>query len=264
MNRSAGRGRAAPSEYIVPFVVPVVVLAAWEIAVRAGILEPLFFPPPTLIIQTFSKLIGNGELLSNLYPTLGRIFGGLALGTVPGLMLGLAMGWSRRVRLVFDPIVAALYPVPKIANLPLVMLVLGIGEISKLAIIGIGTFFLMSINAMAGVRNIDRVYFEVAANNNAGRLKVFTRVVVPGSLPMIFAGVRLALGMALLLVVAVEFNTARRGIGAMIWLAWQTLRTEQLYVGVIVCAVLGIVFSTVLKRIERHFMPWEDSLLSQP
>ncbi len=81
---------------------------------------------------------------------------------------------------------------------------------------------------------------------------------------MIFAGVRLALGMALLLVVAVEFNTARRGIGAMIWLAWQTLRTEQLYVGVIVCAVLGIVFSTVLKRIERHFMPWEDSLLSQP
>jgi ABC-type nitrate/sulfonate/bicarbonate transport system permease component len=261
MKRGSRQEGTVRFEYVIPILSPVLILVVWEIAVRVGMLHPLFFPPPSAIFQTLFKLIDNGELQSNLYPTLRRIFLGFALGAVPGLILGLGMGWSPKLRLVLDPIISALYPIPKIAILPLVMLVLGIGEISKMAIVGIGSFFLISINSMAGVRNIDRIFFEVAENYNASKLKIFTRVVFPGSLPMIFAGMRLALGMSLLLVVAVEFNTANEGIGVMIWLAWETLRTERLYVGVMICALLGLVFSEVLRRIERHFMPWEETFI---
>jgi len=135
--------------------------------------------------------------------------------------------------------------------------------VSKIAVVGIGSFFLVLINSMAGVRNINLIYFEVAENYGAGKLKVFTKVVLPGRLPMIFAGMRLALGMSLLLVVAIEFITANYGIGAMMWQAWETLRTENLYVGVIICAILGLIFSSSLERIERYLIPWEETLLQK-
>ncbi len=249
------------SEIILPILSPVLILALWEIAVRLGYLKPLFFPPPSLIFQTILRMVSNGELQQNLFPTMTRIFLGFILGAVPGLILGLSMGWSRKIRLFMDPVISALYPIPKIAILPLIMLLLGIGELSKISVVGIGSFFLVTINSMTGVRNINRIYFEVAKNYGAKRLRVFTKVVLPGSLPMIFAGMRLALGMSLLLVVAVEFSAANYGLGAMIWLAWETLRTEKLYVGIIICALLGLIFTSVLKRIERHFMPWEETLI---
>jgi NitT/TauT family transport system permease protein len=260
MKQVKRQSRKFRSEAILPIIAPVLILTLWEIAVRLGYLKPLFFPPPSLIFKTFLKLARNGELQQNLYPTLVRILWGFLLGTVPGLIVGLSMGWSNKFRLFMDPIIAGLYPVPKIAILPLIMLLLGIGELSKIVVVGIGSFFLVTINAMTGVKNINRIYFEVAKNYGAGRFKVFTKVVLPGSLPMIFAGMRLSLGMSLLLVVAVEFTAANYGLGAMIWLAWETLRTENLYVGVIICAILGIIFTTVLRRIERHFMPWEEAL----
>ncbi len=237
------------------------ILVLWEIAVQLGFLKPLFFPPPSLIFQTTLRLISSGELQCNLYPTLIRVFVGFAVGAIPGIILGLSMGWSSKIRLFMDPIISALYPVPKIAILPLFMLLLGIGEVSKVAVVGIGAFFLVLINSMAGVRNINLIYFEVAENYGAGKLKVFTKVVLPGSLPMIFAGMRLALGMSLLLVVAIEFITANYGLGAMMWLAWETLRTENLYIGMITCALLGLIFTSLLERIERHLIPWKETLL---
>jgi len=249
------------ADVIFPVLVPVIIFALWEIASHAGYLNPLFFPPPSRIFKTAAEMVQTGELQRNLFPTLMRILLGFLLGTVPGILLGLSMGWSRRVRMLIDPVISILYPIPKIAILPLIMLLLGIGELSKVTVVGIGTFFLVTINAMTGVRSINRIYFEVANNYGAKKLKIFTKVVLPGSLPMVFSGMRLALGMSLILVVAVEFNTANYGLGALIWLAWETLRTEKLYVGILICAVLGIVFTSVLKRIERHFMPWEETLM---
>jgi NitT/TauT family transport system permease protein len=237
------------------------ILLLWEIAVQLGFLKPLFFPPPSLIFQATLRLISSGELQRNLYPTLIRVFFGFAVGAIPGMMLGLSMGWSSKIRLFVDPFISALYPIPKIAILPLFMLVLGIGELSKVAVVGVGAFFLVLINSMAGVRNIDKIYFEVAENYGARKFKVFTKVVLPGSLPMIFAGMRLALGMSLLLVVAIEFIAANYGLGAMMWLAWETLRTENLYIGVIICALLGLIFTSLLEKVEKYFMPWEETLL---
>jgi ABC-type nitrate/sulfonate/bicarbonate transport system permease component len=233
-----------------------VVLAAWEAAVRMGMLNALFFPPPSLVFRTIVRLTASGELPGHVAISLQRAVLGFVLGAGPGVLLGLCMGWSRRVRAAMEPLVSATYPVPKVALLPIVMLIFGIGEASKIVIVAISAFFPAVINAMTGVIGINPVYFEVAVNCGARRWKTFTRVVIPGSLPLVFAGLRLSLGMALLLVVAAEFVAARTGVGAMIWLAWQTLRTENLYAGVVTWAVLGVVSTEAMRRLEGRVIRW--------
>src|SRR3990172_2427577 len=239
---------------------PMIVILIWEIVVRLGYLESLFFPPPTLVFMTLIKLLKTGELQPHVFISLRRIFFGFLLGSIPGLFLGLIMGWSKGVRVFLDPVVSATYPIPKIALLPLIMLIFGIGELSKIVLIAIGCFFLVLINSMAGVININRIYFDVAENYGASRYKIFTKVVLQGSLPMIFTGLRLALGTSLILVVAAEMVSANQGLGAMIWLAWETLRTEKLYVGIVVIAFLGLIFTFVLKRLERKLIPWQREI----
>ncbi|MHA2216758.1 MAG: ABC transporter permease [Candidatus Hodarchaeales archaeon] len=236
---------------------PTIILLFWEIIVRLGLVESLFFPPPTIILATLFELLQRGELQPHVFISLRRMFFGFLLGSFPGLILGLIMGWSSRVRIFFDPLVSAIYPIPKIALLPLIMLIFGIGEMSKIVLIAIGCFFLVLINSMAGVTNINKIYFEVAKNYGASEYRILTQVVLMGSLPMIFAGLRLALGLSLILVVAAEMVSANHGLGAMIWLAWETMRTEKMYIGIIVIGFLGLLFTSILKRIERYFIPWE-------
>lgn len=240
-----------------PAVVVFVALTAWELGVRTGVISSLFFPAPSFIALTFVQLIANGKLAVNLGATLLRIFLGFTLGGIPGMVLGLFMGWSRRLRIVIDPFIAAAHPVPKIAVLPLIMVIFGIGESSKVIVVAVATFFPLLINTMAGVRQIRPIYFEVAKNYGASFLKIFTRVVVPGSLPMILTGARLALNIALLLTIAVELVAAQRGLGSMIWFAWETLRTEELYASIAVTAVLGISFNFLLQRMATHLVPWQ-------
>lgn len=232
------------------------ILLVWEVCGRAGLISDLFFPVPSRIFITFLAMIADGELQDNLSITLIRVFSGFLLGTATGLLLGLSMGVSERLRLFIDPVIAATYPIPKLAIFPLLMIIFGIGELSKVMAIAIGCFFIIVINTMAGVRNINRVYFEVAKNYGASRFRVFSRVVIPASLPMIFTGIRLALGMSLILVVGVEFLTANKGLGAMIWYAWETFEIQKLYVGIFVCSILGILFTVVLRRIEEKAVPW--------
>jgi NitT/TauT family transport system permease protein len=228
-----------------------IIIILWEIVVRLGYVEPLFFPPPTLVLTTLIELLKTHEVQPHVFISLRRIFFGFLLGSIPGLILGLIMGWSREVRVFFDPLISATYPIPKIALLPLIMLIFGIGEMSKIVLIAIGCFFLVLINSMAGVMNINKIYFEVAENYGASKYQIFTKIVLKGSLPMIFTGLRLALGLSLILVVAAEMVSANQGLGAMIWLAWETLRTEKLYVGIITIAFLGLLFTSFLKKFKN-------------
>jgi NitT/TauT family transport system permease protein len=204
----------------------------------------------------FISMVADGEVQANLSITLTRLSAGFILGSATGLVVGLSMGASDKVRLIVDPVIAAAYPIPKLAIFPLLMIIFGIGEFSKIMAIAIGCFFIVVINTMAGVRNINRSYFEVAKNYGASRLRTFTRIILPASLPMIFTGIRLALGMSLILVVGVEFLAANHGIGAMIWYSWETFDIAKLYVGIFICAALGILFTAVLKRLEERFAPW--------
>jgi len=249
-------GAASRHAGVLAGVVGCAALAAWEVMARAGLLAPLLFPAPSVIAWKVAALAGSGELARQTGATLSRMSLGLVLGGVPGAAAGLAMGSSRRLRVLLDPIVAALHPVPKIALLPLVMIAFGIGEASKIVVIAVSAFFPMLIGAMAGVRQISPIHFEVARSCGASRVKVLTRVVLPGSLPLLIAGTRLALNTALLLTMAVELVLTQNGLGSMIWMAWQTLRVEQLYASLIVVSALGWFFNTVLERLAARLAPW--------
>jgi NitT/TauT family transport system permease protein len=244
-------------EWWLPAAIVVVALAVWEWRVHTGGLSALFFPAPSTIALTLVGMLGSGELVTHLGATLSRLLVGFVVGSLPGLTLGLAMGWSRRLRVLIDPFIAAAHPVPKIAVLPLIMIIFGIGEASKIVTVAVAVFFPILINTMAGVRQIAPLYFEVAQNYGANLLKVFTRVVVPGSLPLVLTGARLALNVALLVTIAVELVAAQEGLGEMIWFAWETLRTEELYASLIVIAVLGIGLNYFLQRLTVHLVPWQ-------
>lgn len=248
---------------LLPLVSLTGILLLWELCGRFGLLNPLFFPVPSLIAVAFLTMIADGEIQANLSITLLRVFAGFLIGTIPGIIIGLLMGASEKIRLLLDPLVAATYPIPKLAIFPLLMIIFGIGEFSKIMAIAIGCFFIVLINAMAGVKNINKVYFEVAKNYGASKGQLFTRVILPASLPMVFTGIRLALGMSLIVVVGVEFVSANYGIGAIIWNGWETFEIEKLYVGIFLCAILGILFTVVLKRIEARITPWFGHLAHQ-
>jgi ABC-type nitrate/sulfonate/bicarbonate transport system permease component len=244
-------------EHWAPVVLVGAVLAIWELAVRTGRLSALFFPAPSVIVRTLYRLLIDGRLIVNAGATLSRVLVGFALGGMTGMVIGLLMGWSRRLRAIVDPLIAAAHPVPKIAILPLIMIIFGIGESSKMIVVAVAAFFPMLINTMAGVRQIHPIHFEVAKNYGASMIKVFTRVVIPGSLPLMLTGMRLALNIALLLTIAVELVAAQKGLGAMVWLAWETLRTEELYASIVVTAGFGISFNLILQRLTQYLVPWK-------
>jgi len=247
-------------EQQLPVAIIVAVLALWEWRARSGSISTLFFPAPSTIIQTFARLLASGELAIQLGATLSRLLLGFALGSAPGLIFGLTMGWSRRLRAVIDPFVAALHPIPKISLLPLIIIIFGIGETSKIVAVAVGSFFPMVINCMAGVLQISLTYFDVAKNYGAGPLQVFKRVILPGSLPLVLTGARISLNIALLITISVELVAAQKGLGAVIWLAWQTLRTEELYASLIVISALGIGFNLFLQRLKLRLVPWHEDL----
>jgi len=201
-------------------------------------------------------MITTGDMVLNLIASLERICWGSIVGIVPGVAIGLAMGWSPRIRKLVDPFIAAIHPIPKIAIFPLIMIVFGIGEISKIVAISISAFFPMLINSMAGVRQLNPIYFEVAKNYGSTRWKTFTRIVFPGSLPMILTGVRLAINMALIITVSVEMLSAQLGLGVLIWFAWETLRTQDLYATLIVIAAVGLALNFLLQEAAVFLTRW--------
>jgi len=236
---------------------PVALLLVWEGLARTGVIDPRFFPAPSTIAVAFVHLCASGELWDNLSASLGRLFWGYLLGGVPALLLGLAMGLYRPVRAVVDPLVAATYPVPKSAILPLVLLVFGLGEASKIVMVALGVFYPMLINTTAGVLQIDRIYLDVGKNFGAGRWQTFRTIALPGAAPLIMAGVKLGAGMGLILIAIAEMIGAQSGIGYMIWNAWQLMAVDTMFVALIVIAVLGFAFNVALDEVERRIVPWK-------
>jgi NitT/TauT family transport system permease protein len=235
---------------------PVLLLFLWEFLVQVGLLDKRFFPAPTSIVGTFQQLVVSGELFKHLQASIARIVIGFMMGAIPALFVGVTMGLSRWVRAFLSPMVAALYPIPKIAILPLVMLIFGLGEQSKWVIIAIGVFFLVLYNTMAGVMNIPNIYLDVGRNFGANRVQFFWTVALPGALPLIFTGIKLAAGVALLIIVAAEFVGAKTGIGYLIWQSWQTFSVETMYVGLVVISMLGYLVSLGLDELEHFLIPW--------
>lgn len=236
---------------------PLALLMVWEICARLGLIQVRFFPAPSTIIATGWGMVQTVGFWTDLGISMSRLWIGFFMGAVPGLLLGLAMGLFKPVELVFKPLIATIYPLPKIALLPLILLIFGLGETSKYVIVAIGVFFLMAINTMAGVVNIPTIYFDVARNLRASCWKIYFTVALPGALPGIFTGLRICVGTALLLLVAAEFVGANEGIGYRVWWSWSVFWVTTMYVGFGVIALLGYLFSLLVDRLEKRFVPWQ-------
>lgn len=244
-------------ERLVSLFSPLLLLILWELLVQVQILDFRFFSRPSVIAITFWKMIVTGELLNHVNASLVRIAIGFIMGCVPGILLGIIMGLSRFVRAGINPMIAATFPIPKIAILPLILLIFGLGEQSKYVIVAIGTFYFVLINTMTGVMTIDKIYLDVGKNFGASRVNIWRTVALPGALPMIFAGIKLGWGVALLLIVAAEFVGAKSGIGFLIWNSWQVFSIEQMFVGLIVISGIGFTSFLILDEVEKVVVPWK-------
>ena len=230
----------------------IVLLVIWELICRSGVVSSLFLPSPTDILSALWLMLTGGEISTSLAASMYRIALGFVLGSVIGLAVGLFTGTSALIDRIGSPIVNALYPIPKIALLPLFILWLGIGELSKVTIIALGVFF----PVYSGVKNVDPLLIKVAVSFNATRWMTLKKVVLPAALPMIFAGLRLAAGTSLLLLVAAEMIAAQEGIGALILHYGDLMITDRLMAGVIVLSLLGLVFNLLLQWAENRAIPW--------
>ena len=243
-------------ELLLTIAGPLVVLLVWEGLSRAKLVDPLFWPAPSTLWDTTVELFTEKDLLGDIGISLYRIIMGFLLGTIPGIVVGLAMGLFWPVRVFLMPIASAIYAIPKIAILPLVIIAFGIGELSKIMIVAISIFFLVALNTMSGVLSIDTQYRDVARNLGASKWELFWTVALPGSLPSIFTGMRLSLGFALVVIVGAEFLAADKGIGFMIWQSYQTLRIKQMFVGLVITGIMGWALTLLVDTLERLVVPW--------
>jgi len=237
---------------------PAAVAGVWEICVRAGWLDPLFFPPPSSLAATGARMCLSGELPQHVQATLSRLLVGFVAGSFCGLLCGLMMGSVGWVRRLLEPVISALYSTPKLTMLPLLMLLVGIGESARIILIAISCFVFTALHGADGARSIQRIYVEVARNYGARGAALVRKVYLPSSLPQIFTGLRLALGRGLVITISIELIGSPSGLGSVVWMAWQTFATERLYVGVICSAALGGLFHLALARLETALVPWRE------
>jgi len=234
-------------------------LGLWELLSRAGTLNPLYFPPPTVVGITLVARATGGDLAPHAAATLARLslaFGAAALVGVP---LGLAMGMIRPLRLVLDPYIAALYPLPKIALLPLLMILLGVGEQAFVLAGSLTALFQIILNTYGGVTQIDPVLLEVGHNYGARGLALFRRILLPAALPSILTGLRLGFGLALITTIAVEFTAAKSGLGHLVFRAWQTLAAAEMFAALAVVGVIGLAITRGLLCLQRRLLAWQQT-----
>jgi NitT/TauT family transport system permease protein len=228
----------------------------WEIVARVGWVPALFLPSPLGVVAEGWDMVTSGELFSHLAASLKRLLLGFAVGGGLGVIVGVAVGSFSMAEAVGSPLIAATFPVPKIALLPLLILWLGLGELSKVAVIALGVFFPMAINTYTGVRQADALLVRAAVSFGARRWSVIRKVILPSALPMIFAGLRLGAGTALLLLVAAEMIAVESGIGFLVLHAGNIMSTTKLMVGIVVLSLLGVLSHWGLNRLERLAVPW--------
>ena len=233
-----------------------IVLALWQLAGSAGWVNPLFLPPPSAIAVAIWKLASSGALWQHVSWSIMRIGVGWIIGTAAGVAVGFAIGLSTLARSVGITFISALFPIPKIALLPLLLLAFGFGDASKVALVAIAVFFPVVVNTYVGAANIEKIYWDVAKNYGASQMVVFTRVVFFGALPTIFAGLRIALAVSFIVLVASEFVATKSGIGYLIWSSWELLQVDVMFVGIVTIGILGLISSVLFQELERRAIPW--------
>lgn len=235
---------------------PIVLLGLWEVLGRNGYFDIRIFPPPTQIAAEGVELISSGRLPEAFGITVVRLTVGYASGALVGIVVGMIMGLIRPLRAALDPLFSALYALPKIAILPILLLIFGFTETPRVLLVTLGVFFILQINTLSGMRQVDPRMLEAASAYRARGWRKFRFVLFPATLPSIFTGLRVSAGMAVIIVTSVEFIAADNGVGFLIWNSWQIFQPGTMYVGMATVALLGAGLTGLIVYCERVALPW--------
>jgi len=230
-------------------------LLLWELAPRLGLVKPLFTSSPSRILVAAQWLFANG-LWYDIWVSFSEFALGFGLAIAVGIPFGVVLGWFPTVRAMFEPFIISLYSVPRVALLPLIILWLGIGIESKIAVVFLGAVFPIIVNVMSGIGTVDDVLVKCARSFGASERQVLWTVVLPGSIPFMVAGLRLGAGRGLIGVVVGELVASQAGIGHMMSRAGATFQTDKVFVGVILLAIFGLILSKSLGAIEARVDSW--------
>jgi len=239
----------------------VLFLAVWELVGNVyQWINPLFMSAPSLILKAAIELFRSGEIWNDLYVSGVEFFWGFILSVVVGIPFGIAVGWYKRAAYIFDPFVNAMNATPRVALLPLIIIWLGIGILSKVGIIFLGSVFPLMINTRDGVKTTPVNLLNAAKSFGASQWQIFGSVVLPSTLPFILTGLRLAVGRALIGVFVGELYAATAGIGFMVTVAGATFQTDKVFVGILIFIIVGLVGTNALDRVERRFDKWRPKV----
>ncbi|MCV7424039.1 ABC transporter permease [Mycobacterium yunnanensis] len=241
------------------YTTPVVILVVWEILGVTGVIPPLYAPAPTDIAATVVQLWRDGVLGPDLLISLQRAGIGLALGLTVGIVTGVLGGFLRRGEYLFNGLAQILNTIPLLAVLPLMIVWFGIDELTKVLLIAFGAGVPMYLNLFAAIRGVDQRLIEMARTTGAGRARIIGRVLLPGALPGFLVGLRFSLAYSVLGLVAAETVNANQGLGFLVTQAQTYLQTNQVFVGLVIYSVLGLLADQIVRILERVLLRWRPS-----
>lgn len=256
-NQLAGRLRALAAGNMVPGLIGLALFAVlWEIVARAGLLNSMFFAPISNIAVAAWDMYSSGFILIHLGYTLANFMAGFVIGTIAGIPLGLLLGWYRGVLKYVDPIISVALATPVIVLVPLVIVMFGIFWESKVAITVWAVFFPVLVSMIAGVQGADAGLIKVARSFQANDLKIIRDVVLPGAVPSLVGGLRLALARGLIAALAAEFFGSQRGLGFLAFSYSTTFQPARMFVAILTMAAAGVLLTEMIKVVQRRFDSW--------
>lgn len=251
-----GKAKNRAKNLLLALTIPLLLLLLWEWSVTAGWLPNTLIASPSQVVVDFVELLLNGKIIIHSLASLYRLIFGLIFGIILGLLTGTIVGVSKLGERLIAPTLSLLAPIPPIAWIPLLIILLGIGEVSKIALIIIASALVVHLNTVQGIRSTDEKLIDIARVYRKSNFQLITKVLLPAATPQIFTGLRLALGLSWILLVAAEVIASSRGLGWLIWDARNFSRPDDMFVGIIVIGILGKLSDMVLVAIERRFTVW--------
>lgn len=241
------------------FLVCGVILLAWEYASAVDLVDQVSIPRVSTIVSSWIAIVRNGQLFSALAPSLGRIIAGFGLAVVVAVPLGLLMGSIGLVYRLLEPVTEFVRPIPAAAYIPVAILFLGIGNEMKIFVVFLACLFPILLNSYGGVRGVDPVLIDTGRTFGVSRFKALCQIVFPAALPNIFTGMRISLGIALIVVVVAEMIAGNSGIGYYILDMQRSFRVPEMFAGIFTLGLLGFMINFAFLKIEQHFLRWRGT-----
>lgn len=245
------------NEFLVALIFPVCLIALWELSVILGWLPQTLIASPSQIVIDYWEFLRDGSLLKHSGISLFRLLVGFLSGSLLGLIFGIGVGLSKFLNKLLSPLLQFLAPIPPIVWIPLLIIFFGIGEMSKIVLLMVASFFVLFINTVHGIRSVDKKLIEVANIYKKSNYYLITKIIIPSALSNIFLGLRLALGLSWILLIAAEVVASSKGLGWLIWDSRNFSRPDDMFVGIITIGILGKITDQLMIKAEEHFTSWK-------